>query len=181
MNPQLMHTHANPFLFQELEVRTATDDQGEAWFCAKDVFEALDIGWNGSGTSLRNYPEEWVCTLYLRGQRGSGEVVFLSEAAVYRVLFRSNKPKAIEFANWVCGEVLPAIRKQGFFGTVPTAQRLSFSKQIASLTKDLVKTRDQFQRQILLGELRTLYTLIGQPIPRQELLGKDTKQADLDL
>jgi len=177
----LTRPHSNPFEFEEMEVRTATDDTGAAWFCAKDVFEALGIGWNGSGTSLRSYPQEWICTLYLRGQRGSGEVVFISEAAVYRVLFRSNKPKAIEFANWVCGEVLPAIRKQGFFGAVPAGQRLAFSKQIASLTKDLVKTRDQFQKQILVGELRTLYTLIGQPMPSQELIGQDPRQHGLNV
>lgn len=180
MNTQLMQPHANPFNFDDVQVRTATDDHGEAWFCAKDVFEALDIAWKSAYT-LRNYPQEWICPLYLRGQSGVGEVLFITEAAVYRTIFRSNKPKAIDFANWVCGEVLPSIRKQGFFGTVPAGQRLAFSKQIASLTKDLVKTRDQFQRQILIGELRTLYTLIGQPLPRQDLLGQDTKQQDLNL
>lgn len=180
MTIELTKPHSNPFLFQDMEVRTATDDQGEAWFCAKDVFEALDIAWK-NGYSLRNYPREWICPLYLRGQSGSGEVLFFTEAAVYRTIFRSNKPKAIDFANWVCGEVLPAIRKQGFFGTVPAGERLSFSRQIAALTKDLVKTRDQFQKQILVGELRTLYTLIGQHMPSQDLIGQDPRQPGLDV
>ena len=97
-----MQPLATPFLFQQAEVRTATDEKGEAWFCAKDVFTALDIKWGGSGTSLRNVPEEWLCPLYLRGQSGSGEVLFISEAAVYRVLFRSNKPQTRLFWAGAC-------------------------------------------------------------------------------
>lgn len=180
MSVELAKPHKNPFEFEDMEVRTATDEHGEAWFCAKDVFEALEISWK-SAYSLRNYPPSWICPLYLRGQSGVGEVLFISEAGVYRTIFRSNKPKAIEFANWVCGEVLPAIRKQGFFGTVPTGERLAFSRQIAALTKELVKTRDQFQRQTLRDELRTLYTLVGQAMPNIELLGQDTNQHTLSL
>ncbi|MEX0738153.1 MAG: BRO family protein [Pseudohongiella sp.] len=180
MNTQLMQPHANPFNFDDVQVRTATDDHGEAWFCAKDVFNALEVHWSGS-RGLSGMPENWQRVGYLQTPSGIQSAVFISEAGVYQTLFRSRKPKAQQFAEWVCGEVLPSIRKQGFFGTVPAGQRLAFSKQIASLTKDLVKTRDQFQRQILLGELRTLYTLIGQPLPQQNLLGQDTKQQDLNL
>ena len=37
----------------------------------------------------------------------------LSEPAVYKLAFRSNKPEADAFTNWVASEVLPAIRKTG--------------------------------------------------------------------
>ena len=180
MNTQLMQPHANPFNFDDVQVRTATDDHGEAWFCAKDVFNALEVHWSGS-RGLLGMPENWQRVGYLPTPSGIQSAVFISEAGVYQTLFRSRKPKAQKFAEWVCEEVLPSIRKNGFFGTVPASERLAFSKQIASLTKDLVKTRDQFHRQILIGELRTLYTLIGQSIPRQELIGQDINQTGLDL
>jgi prophage antirepressor len=38
---------------------------------------------------------------------------FLTESGVYKLIFKSNKPKAEEFANWVTDEVLPSIRKTG--------------------------------------------------------------------
>ena len=180
MTTQLMQPHANPFNFDDVQVRTATDDHGEVWFCAKDVFSALEVHWSGS-RGLSGMPETWQGVGYLQTPSGIQSAVFISEAGVYQTLFRSRKPKAQEFAEWVCGEVLPAIRKQGFFGTVPSGQRLAFSKQIASLSKELVKTRDQFQKQILVGELRTLYTLIGQPMPSQELIGQDPRQHGLSL
>lgn len=173
-----MQPLATPFLFHEAEVRTATDDQGEAWFCAKDVFDVLGIAWK-SGYSLRNYPQEWICPLYLRGQSGSGEVLFISEAAVYRVIFRSQKPEAEMFANWVCGEVLPAIRKQGFFGQVPQKDRLAFSRQITVITRDLMRCRNAFQQSVLVGELRDLCRLIGKPMPDLALMGERPTQLPL--
>lgn len=176
---QDMQPLATPFLFQNAEVRTATDDQGEAWFCAKDVFDALEITWSGKRGSLKGVPEEWVCLLYLKGQSGSGELVFLSEAAVYRVLFRSNKPQAIEFANWVCGEVLPAIRKQGFFGQVPQKDRLAFSRQISAVTQQLMRCRNAFQQAVLLGELSDLHRLIGKAMPDLALIGEQPGQLPL--
>lgn len=42
---------------------------------------------------------------------------FLTESGVYKLIFKSNKPKAEEFANWVTDEVLPSIRQTGSYGT----------------------------------------------------------------
>lgn len=38
---------------------------------------------------------------------------FGTEAEVYRLVMKSNTPQAEAFQDWVCGEVLPAIRKSG--------------------------------------------------------------------
>lgn len=38
---------------------------------------------------------------------------FISEQNLYRLIMRSDKPQAEPFQDWVCGEVLPSIRKNG--------------------------------------------------------------------
>ena len=38
---------------------------------------------------------------------------FLTESGVYKLVFRSNKPNAEAFTDWVTDEVLPTIRKTG--------------------------------------------------------------------
>lgn len=101
MNDQPTQPLANSFLFAEHKVRTAVGADGAVWFCAKDVFEALDITWKG-GAGLKNLPETWKLVLYLRTSYGTKETFFISEAAVYRTTFRSSKPRANEFAEWVC-------------------------------------------------------------------------------
>ena len=37
----------------------------------------------------------------------------INEAALYKLAFRSNKPQADAFVNWVAGEVLPQLRQTG--------------------------------------------------------------------
>ncbi|MDP2901785.1 MAG: BRO family protein [Methylovulum sp.] len=45
MSAAALKTLPNPFLFDELDVRTAVDENENVWFCAKDVCAALDIAW----------------------------------------------------------------------------------------------------------------------------------------
>lgn len=170
--------HSNPFLFTDKEVRTATDELGEVWFVAKDVFEALDVEWKG-GYSLQGAPEEWKGVRYLRTPKGQQEAIFISEPAVYRTIFRSEKPKAIEFANWVCSEVLPALRKQGHFGLSADLDQVKATNAMVSLVKSLVATKDAFAFKVLTSRLRNLCNSIGEPMPKLELLGKDRQQLEL--
>jgi prophage antirepressor-like protein len=41
------------------------------------------------------------------------ELTCITEAALYKLAFRSNKPAADAFTNWVASEVLPSIHKTG--------------------------------------------------------------------
>lgn len=177
LTPSPLQAINNPFLFSNHEVRTALDERGDVWFCAKDVFEALDIAWK-SAYSLKNYPEHWICPLYLRGQSGTGEALFISEPAVYRVIFRSSKPEAEKFANWVCEEVLPTLRRQGFYGTLTANQQIALRNQKIKLIERLA-TMDAFIYQSVLTSLRTVCNQLGEPMPDPALLGKDRLQLPL--
>lgn len=47
-------------------------------------------------------------------------MVFVDEKNLYKVIMRSDKPQAEPFQDWVCGEVLPSIRKTGgYVATTP--------------------------------------------------------------
>jgi prophage antirepressor-like protein len=113
------------FNYRNHQIRSILDNQGNPWFVAKDVFAALDISWKRSD-SLKSIPESWKKGAGDNGplcdQKGVGKLptpggeqklIFISEPAVYMIAFRSNKPEAIDFTEWVAGEVLPSIRKTG--------------------------------------------------------------------
>lgn len=106
-----------PFTFQNHPIRTVMVE-GQPWFVAKDVSRALGLIW--CGRSLSQVPAEWstMCNLHIDGRRRQVKVI--AEPAVYKLAFRSNKPEADTFTNWVASEVLPAIRKSGQF-TAPAA------------------------------------------------------------
>ena len=46
---------------------------------------------------------------------GKQQTVIIPEPMLYELIFNSRKAKAIEFRAWVTGEVLPALRKHGFY------------------------------------------------------------------
>ncbi len=177
IEPSNLRTLANPFQFTNQDVRTAVDHNDELWFCAKDVCEILDISWTSH--TLDNMPNKWFMVVSYTTIKGKRDTVFINEPGLYHLIFRSNKPKAKEFADWVCSEVLPSIRKNGFFGTITETQRLAYSKQIISLATSLSNTKDAMLVEILVNELRTLCNLAGQPMPKLNLLHQDYKQLEM--
>ncbi len=40
---------------------------------------------------------------------------FLTESGVYKLVFKSHKPNAEKFTDWITDEVLPILRKTGFY------------------------------------------------------------------
>lgn len=170
----------NTFIFSADQVRTAVDEHGDVWFCAKDVCEALDIAWKGVGGTLKTLPEHWkgVCSQQTPG--GVQETTFISEPGLYRLIFRSNKPNATRFADWVCEEVLPAIRKQGFYGSVSATQQIQLSNLLLRLLQRL-DSKDAFVHRLVLRRLRNVCNLLGERMPPVELIGRNRYQHDLEV
>jgi len=174
-----LKTLANPFQFSELNIRTATDEHSEVWFCAKDVCAALDIVWSGSSATLENMPDNWKGVLKLQTPGGEQDAVFINEAGLYHLIFRSNKPKAKEFANWVCETVLPEIRRTGFFGAIDIKDQINIAKQIDILSLQIINTKNAFRRRLLQDQLRRLCNIVNQPIPPDNWIALNHDQVDL--
>lgn len=72
---------------------------------------------------------------------------FLTESGVYKLVFRSNKPNAEAFTDWVTDEVLPTIRKTGgyvnnddlfiatYFPYVDESTKLMFKSTLSTVRK----------------------------------------------
>ncbi len=120
-----------PFSFNETPIRTINED-GQPWFVAKDVCAALEIAW--SSATLRQIPAEWKGGIQLITPGGKQRLRSISEPAVYKLAFRSNKPEADKFTNWVASEVLPSIRKTGGYtcGLSTKADRRPLSALIST-------------------------------------------------
>ena len=100
------------FNFKSHEIRTVMQD-GEPWFVAKDVCAAMAIKWVG-GKTLPVIQGDWQGVGFFPTPRGGVQkFIIISEPAVYKLAFRSNKEEADIFTNWLASEVLPAIRKTG--------------------------------------------------------------------
>ena len=81
-------------------------------FRASDVGVVLDIA--SIRSVLRDYDESEKVVQPMHTLGGTQEVTFLTEKGLYKVLFRSRKPIAQKFQNWVC-EVIKEIRLKGIY------------------------------------------------------------------
>lgn len=99
----------------------------EPVFNMKSIGEILNI--KNIKTSIDTSDSDYVLRLnnskigltYFRKLHNTGEL-FLTEAGLYRVLMRSDKPEAQKFQKWVTKDVLPNIRKKGFYHAIDSLQ-----------------------------------------------------------
>lgn len=92
---------------------------GEPWFAAKDVCELLGLDNSRQAVSRLDDDEKGVINSDTPG--GKQELTFVNESGMYALIFQSRKPQARAFRKWVTGEVLPSLRKYGYY-VAPGAQ-----------------------------------------------------------
>ena len=87
----------------------ATSVDGEPWFVAKDILNALGI--DRTAMYKLDDDEKGVDSIHTLG--GEQKMSIVSEPGLYKLIMRSRKPEAKQFQRWVTHEVLPAIRRTG--------------------------------------------------------------------
>ena len=81
-------------------------------FRASDIGVVLEI--SNIRTSIMDFDESEKVVHSMNTLGGNQEVTFLTEKGLYKMLFRSRKPIAQRFQNWVC-EVIKEIRLNGIY------------------------------------------------------------------
>jgi prophage antirepressor-like protein len=100
------------FIYKDHQVRTVVQN-GEPWFIAKDVCDVLDIKNSRDAVSRLKENQKSSVGIYDGSQMRHQTII--NEAGVYKLVFKSNKPEAEMFSDWVAEEVLPMIRRTGGF------------------------------------------------------------------
>lgn len=98
------------FAFGENVIRVAGTPENPL-FVANDICRALEI--NNPRQAVASFSESEKGVIQNDTLGGRQEMVAVTEAGLYRLIFRSDKPAARSFQDWVFREVLPSIRKNG--------------------------------------------------------------------
>lgn len=153
---------------EQHQVRVVLRGDGEVWFVAADVCTALGLA--NPTMAVQRLDEDELALSSIEG-KGGASVNIVSESGLYNLVLGSKKPEAKEFKRWVTSEVLPAIRKQGFYfaGGELTRERVALVKLARQLTLDVAKSKDAFARTMLSGLLAEVASALGQQVPKTEL------------
>jgi prophage antirepressor-like protein len=110
-----------------IDIRTVMIN-GEPYFVAKDICDALDIKDNTDAirTLRTNYESIGVdiggiiSTHPISDSLGRlQETTIVTETGLYGLIQQSRKPSALKFKHWISSEVLPSIRKTGSYSLMP--------------------------------------------------------------
>ena len=142
------------------------DRDGEPWFVAKDVCEALGIAKVDS--AIRSLDEDEKDAHSMSTLGGNQEMTVVSEAGLYSLIMRSRKPEAKTFKRWVTHEVLPSIRKTGAYvaPNIGLEQLAAVAKKIGEMAQRLIAEN---------AELREKIEYMAQFIPDDDEFGKPSK------
>lgn len=94
------------------QIRTSVTESGEPLFCLADVTKALELNGGARNVKSRLSPKG-VVSINTPTNGGIQQLNFITEPNLYKCIFQSRKKEAEQFQDWVCGEVLPSIRKSG--------------------------------------------------------------------
>lgn len=105
MSNQIFNFNSNP-------VRVELFDN-QPYFCLLDVCGIFEIQNSRRVQSQMLDPQGVRLVYILAKDEKQRRTAFINEPNLYRIIFRSEKPIAKKFQNWVFEEVLPQIRKTG--------------------------------------------------------------------
>ena len=143
-------------------VRTATDDKGDPWFCAKDLCDVL--GYKNSSCAVNQHvrpsdvAKRYVARLaknrfgVCEGKMQVVQMIFVNESGFYALVLGSKLATAVKFKDWVTSVVLPQIRKTG--GYIPVKEGESEEETIRNAEEILRATLKE--KETLLEQQRKL-------------------------
>ena len=137
--------------FGQLRVIKASD--GEPWFVAKDVCNALGLANVGQAVLNLDGDEKGITIADTLG--GQQKLITISESGFYRLVLKSRKPEAKAFQRWVTHEVLPSIRKEG--GYIAASANDSEADIMARALLIAQKTIERNQKRIAELEPKALF------------------------
>lgn len=105
-----------PFNYGDAQVRVVTID-GEPWFVLADLCRILDLP--NRSMVARRLADDMKGVTQIDTPGGRQAMTVVSEAGMYEVVIRSDKPEAAAFRRWITGTVLPEIRRTGSYSPAP--------------------------------------------------------------
>jgi prophage antirepressor-like protein len=147
------------FVFESIEVRFVGTSEKPEWVAA-DVCTILEIKNPSDALGSFDEDERGLANVYTPGDDNplGQEMLTVTEAGLYRLIFKSRKPVAKRFQRWVFHEVLPSLRRTGRYEMPKPNQQQNNKPTLDQLVS--------FGQKVLAGtglsaELQTLTILRG--------------------
>ena len=155
------------------------EKNGEPWFVAKDVCDILELG--NTTKALYGIKDRWVTkgkVPHPQNPEKNLYVNMVNEPGLYKLVFKSKKPEAEQFTDWIAEEVLPSIRKRGLYATDKAIDAILKNPDFGiRLLRELKKERQEKQALLLANKRQE--QIIGELKPKADYTDKILKNKGL--
>lgn len=156
-----MNQLSNVFNYQDQkQVRTISIND-QPYFVAKDVCDVLEIS-DVRRAMERLEDDERILTPLVDSLGKTQEMYVVNEYGLYSLVLGSRKKQAKEFKRWITHEVIPNIRKNGFYMTtsdVQVPELLEKVNQLENKIESFITVTSYESRLIQKAIARRVYTL----------------------
>ena len=144
------------------EVRTIMED-GQVWFVAKDVCDALNLS---NPTVAADRLDDDERTKFNLGRQGETNMV--NEFGLYNLVLGSRKEEAKQFKRWITHEVIPSIRKTGSYSIQQNddVANKQFALESSKMLKDMMDELE-IDTHAQLAVIKNIYSESGIDLPLQ--------------
>ena len=150
-----------PFIYGNINLKVRVDNDGEPWFHANTICEAL--GFTNPRQALINHVESDDVTQHdTIDSLGRNQLAnFVNESGLYALIFGSKSQEARHFKRWVTHDVLPTIRKTGGYGGSSSKTETPQAPNLAQMLQESLTLLKEAQTQ----NSRLISLLAAPPIP----------------
>jgi len=148
---------ASVYQFGDHKVRTAGTWDAPL-FCAADVCAILTLGDTSRACERLDQDEVELIEQEKGHERVLGarryKVLYVTESGLFSLILGSNKPEAKAFKKWVTSEVLPEIRKHGYYNALEIARRRQTEQLLTEIFPNLPSKAEPMFRELIAALLR---------------------------
>ena len=125
-------------------VRVLLDDKRRPWFVCIDIAKvidyksinhAIDLVRNYQRLTFKEFKDKFWGTLDRDPSNIDDQTNIISESGLYRILIKSNKPRADPFQIWIENDLLPKLNETGFYSLGTKVSEISPEERRENLNK----------------------------------------------
>ena len=144
--------------FGDHKVRTAGTVDAPL-FCAADVCTALSIADVSDACERLDQDELQTVNVPAKNSHTGVQArlyptTFVTESGLFSLILGSRKPEAKAFKKWVTSEVLPAIRRKGYYSALEAAQEKETERLLAECFPNLPSKSEPIFRALIAALVR---------------------------